>query len=267
MKKITLIPAFFILLALISFKDYSICNGANSSHKAIACNACHGGNIAGGVVVIGGGKDDVETNDDNSSTDFEVEVKLPNVDLESIQIASYIIDQKLNTPVIAINKTEIALNTRTITLFNALNLASLGSGKTGEDKSFTINYHFNEALTEAQTVVIQGVISNNDGTVNGDQTFYKEVVLQAKSNIQEETSEAPISSSIVQEKHYYNNNQLYIRVSNPQKVRVLDLQGKIVLDTKTNENKAIDVSNLSHGNYFVVIGTSGKEMQNFQFAK
>lgn len=271
MKKNTLIPAFLIVLTLFSYKDYTMCPGINSSNKAIACAACHGGSISNDVVVIGGGKDEVNENDtnenENDNTDFNFEVKIPNIELSLVQIATSSVDRRINAPVSTISLTNELLNTSSISLFNTINLSSIDSGKKESSKSFNVNFKFNNAITEPQTLIIQGVLSNNDGTVYGDKTFYKEVIIQPKNNLIEEDNLDAVNLSIAHENYFYNNDKLYISSLNNKQVRIVNIQGKVVLDTQVENYEKIDVSHLNKGNYFVIIGNTGKEMQSFQFAK
>lgn len=266
MKKLIFIPVLLIVFTLFSYKDYTACPGAKSSHKAIACSACHGSSVSNDVVVIGGGKDEEEINEEGEN-DFNFVVKLPNIDIDLIQIATNTTSRTAKLPKVDISLTRDLLSAGSLTLFNAVNLPENKTGKKSANKSFDVSFSFDEAITEAQTLIIQGVISNNDGTVNGDKTFYKEVVIQPKNNtIAPENVEA-VNLSIAQEAYYYNNNHIIISSLTNKQVRVIDLQGKVLIDKEVANYENIDVSNLTKGNYFVIVGSTGKDMQSFQFAK
>jgi hypothetical protein len=230
-----------------------------SGHKALACSACHGGSISSDVYIIDGKREEDVTS--SGEEGFVYEVKIPVGYGSIVQLFASNDEIAYDDPKVEIDYTDVLKDLRGSALFNAVNLF--------EGKSFNgftsvnVSYTFEEAIKETKTFILQGVISNNDGTVNGDHTFYKEIVIEHK-----ESSIQAANLSIASDKIYYNNNQVI--VSSPgktQQVQIIDLQGKVVYNTIVDGYGVIDVSTLNQGIYLVVSGNTKETLQTMKFLK
>ena len=50
-------------------------------------------------------------------------------------------------------------------------------------------------------------------------------------------------------------------------LRIVDLQGKIVLTQQVESVASLDISNLDKGCYIAVLGSTGKDMISYKFMK
>lgn len=253
MRKLIPISLVFALLGLLSMNDYDVCSGELSRNKA-ACSACHSGSVSGTVFILDGKVEEVGVGDMN---EFELIVRVPLLDFEVVQINAVLED---NFPGrVDVDMAATLVDLKEGSLFSISDLFQKKStGKETED--IKVRVTLEDELTESSTVVIQGVLGNGDGTVNGDQTFYQEIKLEPKK--------AKLSIAEDGIKYYPSQTTLeVVGINKTQNVRVIDLQGKIVLQTIAENSSTIDLSNLERGYYIAVVGNSGKEMSTYKFKR
>jgi len=256
MKKFTFAIVLMVSIGLLALKDNEVCPGL-LGHKSLACSACHGGSISGEVFIIDGKVDDeyVEV------WGNEYVIRIPSDRLGILQLFSSTKEQVYGASNVAVDVATSLWEVKGNTLFNPINLTKQKSSNGRSE--ITIRYVFDEPITKAKTMILQGVFSNNDGTAEGDQTFYKEITIQAKNEGIQGSN-----LSLAFDQAYYNGKQVII--SNPGKieaVQILDLQGKIVRSVVVEDYQNIDVSELQSGMYLVLIGNNRMEMQRFKFVK
>jgi hypothetical protein len=146
-----------------------------------------------------------------------------------------------------LDKQSVVKETSNSTLFN---LVSLQQKSLNDEDGFytTLHLDFEEPLTDARTITIQGVLSNSDGTPNGDYSFSKEVGLE------------PVQKSL---DAYFANNSFFVAERANELLRVVDLQGKVVYSGYIAENQArIDLAELGSGIYQAVVGDGSKGFQS-----
>lgn len=256
MKKFSFALSLFIVIGLLSLKDNEVCPGV-AGYKALACSACHGGSISDQVFIINGKLE----GDSTDGSSFEYVVRVPSGSLSVLQLYASMANEVYGAPRVSVDFTDALLEVKGSALFNAVNVLQKKAGKDANE--FTIRYAFDEPLTETKTMILQGVLSNSDGTVNGDQTFYKEIVIEPK-----EGDLQSANLTLARDQAYYNNNQII--VSNPgkiQSIQIIDLQGKLVQSALVEGYDNVDVSSLENGVYLVVLGNNKKELQSFKFVK
>jgi hypothetical protein len=256
MKKLTFAILLLVSIGLLALRDNEVCPGV-AGHKALACSACHGGSISGEVFIIDG-KVQEDNPEDNS---FEFIVRVPSGSLGLLQLFSSSADQVYGAPRVEVDLSTALLEVKGSTLYGAVNLSKDKS--VNNTKEFTIRYSFVEPLTMSTKMILQGVISNNDGTKEGDQTFYKEITIEPKKEDLQASN-----LSLVYDQAYYHNNQVVI--SNPgktQAIQIIDLEGKVVHSAIVEECENIDVSQLVQGMYLVLVGNHKNNLQTFKFVK
>jgi len=237
------------------------CSTYTSNSRHITCGSCHGGSINTDIVIIGGKEDEEigeeeNTNTGNGFTDpriIQLIVKVPGfITSTAVQINAY--DSKAN---------KFTLN-GVKPLFTDVQGAQLAltpirqfNGK--KENELTLFWEAPEVFDEPQTIEIQGVFANMDGTENGDYTFYKEVTIYPTSKvikIEREVSIFPtISSSTITVNGLIDNDE----------ISIFDMSGKLVLQkNKATNNSTLDVSSLPNGGYFATISNENFK-QNSRF--
>lgn len=238
MKKLTLFAVILSSMVIYAYSDYDMCAGT-IGHKALACSACHGGSFANDIIILDG-KADPE-----SDTRFDIAVRVPESILASLQLAVQLPEERgirLDS-----DKQSVVKETSNSTLFS---LVSLNQKSLNDAESFytTLHLEFDEPLTEVAYITIHGVLSNGDGTSQGDYTFSKEVVLEpAQKNLDA----------------YFSNNSFYVGQRANELLRVVDLQGRVVYKQYIADSEArIDLSELESGIYQAVVGDGSKGFQS-----
>ena len=256
MKKFTFAILLLVSICLLALKDHEVCPGV-AGHKALACSACHGGSISGDVFIIDG-KVENENTGENS---FEYIIRVPTEGLGLLQLFSASADRVYGAPRVDVDLATALLEVKGSTLYNAVNLSKYKSANNMSE--FTIRYSFEEPLTMTKKMILQGVISNNDGTAEGDQTFYKEIAIEPQ-----ETGLESLNHSLAYNQAYYYNNQVIISIpGNSQWVQIMDLQGKIVQLNFVENYEVVDVTPLVKGIYLVLVGKGTSSQQSFKFVK
>jgi hypothetical protein len=248
---------FFLIICatffLFSYKDYGACTGTNGQ-KALACSSCHGGSIVQGVFIDG--RDDEEN-------DYVVSVRIPNSDLAYLQISTEAITNTVK-PELDVNLATLIKDFKGSSLFSAINLTQKSVKISNGFIETDIYIHYNEAISEPQEFVIQGVLSNMDGTSSGDKTFYSKFTIQPKNKTSENISEPLLLESF--SKSYYFNNTIYIQEENSI-ISIYDLQGKLVHQELFLEKGSTSLTFLPSGMYFVKGSINGLIVENYAFTK
>ncbi|MFT4970773.1 MAG: hypothetical protein ACI9O4_002535, partial [Chitinophagales bacterium] len=152
------------------------------------------------------------------------------------------------------------------TIFNRVNFLEKTSIENGvQGVSTEVKFTFDEPITKPTVVVIQGVLSNQDGTVNGDRSFYKEVVLQPA-----EKKESLSAESIANQKldAYYYEQNLFLDAEEANVLRVINMEGKVVADFNVHAaSNQLDLSALNKGVYYAVLGFNSRNLQSMTFIK
>lgn len=253
MRKLIPISAVFGLLALLSMSDYDMCSGASTAKAA--CSACHLGSITGEVFILDGKVENeaVRLNEN----EYETTVRIPLGDFSVLQMNT--IAEESFTGRVDVDLAATLIDLKNNSLFAISDLFQRKSnGKETED--IKIRFTLDEKLSESKTVVLQGVLGNGDGTVEGDLAFYKEITLEPKAS----------NLTIVQDGINYHPSHTVLEVvsiDKVQDVRVFDLQGKVVLQSVVESSASIDLTDLDQGYYIAVVGNSGKEMTTYKFKK
>lgn len=239
MKKFMILVVILSSVVFYAYRDYDMCAGTEG-HKALACSACHGGSFANDVIILDG-----KTDPEDEAT-YEVGIRIPDSDLASLQLAVNISQESSGR--VEVDMLSAIKEARNNSLFS---LISLNQKSARDDQGFytTVHVKFEEALTSPQYITIQGVLSNNDGTPFGDQSFSKEVKLEP-----------------VQKQHldaYFANNSFFVQERANELLRVVDLQGRVVYSDFISDSKAsIDLSSLEQGIYQAVVGDGSKGFQS-----
>lgn len=240
MKKFVLFSFLFITIFLFSYKDYGGCSGSSSGHKALTCGACHGGIVSDDIYILDG-KTDVEFAP--AQTVFTIPVQLPAFENPFLQIETHSAD-KVNTYFNILNKKPIRIAQES-TLFETSKLTHKNT------QTLYLEVAVDNHQKLPTNIILQGVVSDGDGTMNGDQSFYKEI------DLNDFVDQAANKKSI-----YYYNNQLHFKKDKLQSIAIIDISGKVLIKQQTNQT--IDVSELPQGKYFVTI--NGKRSE-FSFVK
>lgn len=256
MKKLLIFPLFLFAFALFSAGDYEACVGLEG-RKSLACSACHANSISGDVFIVDGKdeeEEDVEPDTDENTYNYTFVIP--------VRSSSYLQVSASNEGSSRIRKVEMPLtnvfaqNDREFS-FNRLSIGQLKS----IDKDifqFEMSYTFEEAITEPTIVMVQGVLSNNDGTSAGDYSFSKEILVQPK---------AKLLAASLEFNSYFNKGVLYVQQEAADQVRVLNLQGQVVYNSVVPAIEAIDLSGLENGVYFAIVGSKAANLQNIKFVK
>ena len=95
-------------------------------------------------------------------------------------------------------------------------------------------------------IEIQGVLTNADGTTEGDNSFYKKIFIQGNKAINKKQEELLLFPTIA-------NSQITLKNLNENAtITILNIKGEIVYQNlSTNKNQTISVTDLANGNYFV----------------
>ena len=193
----------------------------HSFQKNFTCSSCHTSIIDG--IIIG-------KNDDSLFIDIELIIP-SNVEYEAVQIN---IDGK--TPTIA--GIMPYLENEIGTVYN-LDLSSTKGNK--KENKINIKY----PISENKEVIIQGVLTNIDGTTKGDYSFYKKISLEENSLSFDNVSIYPTIA----------NSKITIKDAKLNSLfSIFDISGKVVYqNTILDNSNTIDVSNFNTGYYFISI--------------
>lgn len=256
MRKLIPISAVFAFLGLLSMNDYNVCSGELSTNKA-ACSACHLSSVSGTVFIIDGKVEDDGGRMNENDYEYEATIRIPLTDFAVFQVNTLVEENFPGRVDVDLAATLVDL--KESSLFSLSDLFQRKStGKETED--IKIRFTLDEKLTESKTVIIQGVLGNGDGTLKGDQAFYQEITLEPRAT----------NLSIIEDgvKYYPSHMALdVVGINKVQNVRIIDLQGKVVLQTLVENNALIDVAKLESGYYIAVVGNSGKEIMTYKFKK
>ena len=258
MRKFLPFAAICALLSLIAMNDYGVCSGA-SSMKA-ACSACHQGSISGDVFITDGKAegDSVIIGD----VQYNVVLRLPVGDYASVQLNT-VTDIEIPMEVELDMATEIQV-LRNNSLYS---LASIRQKSNGDNEFENIHLKFtlDEPLTERQQIIVQGVLADGDGTVEGDIAFYKELSLEPTKNDITASNLTIISDGI----SYYPHHDVLeaVCIDKTTQLRIVDMQGKVVVQQFVENYAAVDLSLLEKGYYIAVLGSTGKDMTTYKFIR
>lgn len=258
MKKVFFFLSICSLFVLFSYKDYGVC-AVNSGQKALVCGSCHGGSsVSNGVFIIDGKEDDEE-----ETNDYVVSVRIPSSDLSYIQFSTEAISNTVK-PTIDINFASLIRDFKGSSLFTPINLSQKSLQSQNGFIETEIHVNFNEAITEPQDFILQGVLSNRDGSPKGDKSFYTTFTIQPKSKKEESTISKVRNDSY--SKSYFNANTLHIQQDNSL-MQVFDLQGKLVHKQFMIDKGIIPVDFLPNGTYWINSSVNGKVFESYAFVK
>lgn len=248
MKKFILLSLVLGSLFLFSYNDYGNCAGT-TEHKALTCGACHGGSISNEVFIIDGKTEEIEENV------YEYVVKIPASTLSSLQLSTRVLGLVSINPTVQVDLASEMAVEKGQTLFSLVNLNEKTTKVNGKDELYTrFRFAFNEALSEPTTVAIEGVLSNQDGTVNGDQSFYKELVLEPAKLVDSKLDA------------YYFDHRLVLGNLYSDLLRIIDLQGKVVYSEYIEEStRQVNLKDLNEGIHYAIMGTHNKEQESLSF--
>lgn len=254
MKRLLSLLVLAALLSAYTFNGGYSCptksnNGSTSGNRNLTCGSCHPGaaidpKITEGRIV----QDKV----------VEFEIVFP-ANLEGNSLELFVNDNKGNN-----FSSSGATSEPTIIdgvgaqLFYELAL-SKSSGKKEDIQPVTFLWNAPATFNEVREIEIQGVISNLDGTEEGDYTFYKTIYVEPSIfNFEEEIKMYPtLASSVLHVEGFAEETNV---------LKVVNILGKTVYQSSVLQNAklSIDVTNLDNGNYFLMIG-EGKDLESFRF--
>lgn len=254
MKKITLITLIFSSIFLFSYRDYGSCNGVTEL-KALTCGSCHGGSISEDIFIMEG------KNDDDSRSTFVYELAIPVKEAQALQLGTRLVGTTNQNPKIEGEFSSSKLVSKGRTIFNLVSLFQKNANIKNGNLNTSLSITFDEPITEQQTIAIQGVLSNEDGTVDGDRSFYQEVVINPveKTNISEAVSVKEVGA-------YYTQQKLMLKDVKQDVLRIVDLQGRVVkTETLDKSKSSVDLSSLNQGLYRAVFGSKASDIEQVAF--
>lgn len=241
MKKFVLSAVLISALFFFAFRDYDICSGTEG-YKSLACSACHGGSFASDVFILDG------KTDPNNEAVYSFDIRIPDSDLASLQLA---VNTSQQSGVrVEVDMVSAIREARDNALFSLISLSQKSAN--GTDGFFTtVHLYFDEAPQVRQSVALQGVLSNNDGTPYGDQAFSKELIVEPKAKKLDA---------------YVAEQTLYVNEQSAELLRIVDMQGRIVYEQNLSDRKStIDLSHLNQGVYQAIIGNGSQGFQSMAF--
>lgn len=248
-----------ILLFSFNKSTDSDCGTYASNSRYITCGSCHGGSINTDIVIIGKDDEDIIEEDNNNPNIGVIDPRLIRL---VVKIPNFITSTALQINAYGNNTSKFSLN-GIKPLFTdkqgaQLALMPIGNFNGKKGNEITIYWEAPEVFNEPQTIEIQGVFANMDGTEGGDYSFYNEVTLYPKK-VKEIDREVSIYPTIA------SSTLNIVGLNENDEVRIFDMAGKLILQRDKQENNlAIDVSNLSNGGYFATI-SDGKHTQSAKF--
>lgn len=256
MKNLFFLLAFITFFGLSSSKDYSVCDGT-MSQKSIVCSACHGGAISADIFIIDGKLEEESSNDVDTSDNYVLEIIVPIEEGQSIQLFSSGLDRTNRLNDLQGNEIGALQIKESTVLYNLLALNNFRQrGQNFAKLEFSL-VTSNLASEEHSSFVLQGVISNNDGTANGDQSFYQEITL-AKKNPKTE---------LVATRMFYVNSMLNVESEKDLMVSVFNLSGQEMYRSEEYAVNKLDLSFLPDGLYIAVAQTPNSAQKILKFIK
>lgn len=232
MKKITLLLILIPILVITSlnFTNDNYSDKYHNYERNFTCSSCHSEQI--GILI---GKDE-------DSLYINIDVVIPNtVVYNFVQL-----NIKGEAPTTLVGYNPVFEN-EIETLYNL----EIGNSKQNKKEQTIKLKYLKSALTENKEIEIQGVVTNADGTSNGEYSFYKKINLE-ESKIDEKVKEISIYPTIA-------SSQITITNSEEKTISIINLNGKVVFkNTILNEKEIIDVSNYKNGYYFILIASKGQ---------
>lgn len=237
--------------------DYSVCSGS-TGQKSIVCSACHGGAITADIFIIDGKLEDESSEEETTEETYVIEITLPVEEGQSVQLFSSGLDEtsRLNGPQ-GNELGELQIKESSV-LYNVL---ALNNFRVRGQNFARLNVELFTSNIENQgegSFILQGVISNNDGTPNGDQSFYQEIALPKKQLNTKLKSET---------KMYFANNALNIDAQNNLLLSIFNLNGQEVFQLDNTSSGKVDLSFLPNGMYIAMAQGAMSEQVNFKFVK
>lgn len=266
MKKILFTLILLSALVLFSFKDYGVCSGT-SGQKALTCGSCHGGSISDDVFIIDGKTENEESNGVPTSTFSGGIIVRGIVGFQNLQVMVRQISKKPVGGLLLVDRKIPLVSNAGVELSSPLVLVQKKS--TNAATTIPIEIRFDENLTEPQNYFVEIVLSNADGTANGDKVLAQEIVVYPAAKNEEETPSISATNCMADEESFYANNTIISLVYDeaPIDLLVYNLMGQQVVHHTFQNSSSIDVSNLPTGKYFVKQIQNGKEIVNYSFAK
>ncbi|MCB9256408.1 MAG: T9SS type A sorting domain-containing protein [Chitinophagales bacterium] len=259
MKNLLLLVAFIVVFTLSSSSDYSVCSGSMSA-KSIVCSACHGGAISADIFIVDGKLEDASSEESSGSEeeDIRIQITLPVEEGQSVQLFS----AGLNSTSRLVNgETGEVLGDLQIkessVLYNVLALNRFRLGSQNYAK-LDLALQTSSLETGEESFVLQGVISNNDGTPQGDQSFYKEISLVKKELLSDWEEGLSL---------YYAKDALNIESKGEVSLSIFSLSGQEFYSTKQVEMAELDLSFLPSGMYIALAQGSSDQRKILKFIK
>lgn len=240
MKKLILstiaLPIFIILF--MNFIGDETDQNHNYDARSFTCTSCHA-SIIDGIIISG--------KLDPDGIMSQVDITLPNTDLNSVVIN---IGSEENENVnINTGAPEFVLADK----FGVLLSFDANNGKGKKENNISIQHKITAFEKENGFIELQGVLSNLDGALTSDFAFYKKIAIADMS----ETKALKLFPSIA------SNFVSIENTSAAESLQIFDIQGKIILNTFTEEGKTnIDLSTFQNGNYFAIVGNGKDKFQS-----
>ena len=242
MKKLVL---YIVLLPIFLISTMNFFGGESDTNhhheaRAFTCSACHA-TIIDGIII--GGKLDPD------GIMSQVDLTIPDTDMTSVvvNIGSEGDDADNNST--NLNTPEFVLADQYGELLSFV--STRGKGK--KENTISIQHRITDQERANGFIEVQGVLSNLDGETTQDYSFYKKIALSTIIEQKELKLYPSIASTIVSIEN----------TSASKSLKVFDVQGKMVLNTTTQENKTeIDLTKLQNGNYFAIIGQGSDVFQS-----
>lgn len=252
MKKLIVFSVLASGILMFSFRQNTdnLCSTTSSGSKSITCGSCHGGSINNDIIIVNGQEEeDVIPVSDNPRL-IRLIVKMPDyVNSSAVQLSAS--DQKENQFTFSGIKPLIKDSHAAV---SALIFTGKDNGK--KENSVEIFWEAPEKFDSPQTIEVQGVLANLDGTDAGDYSFFKEVVVYPKVSLAE--AKLSIYPSIARDFLHVDGLQ------DDSRLVICDISGKQVKVCDKTIGSQVDISELNNGSYFAVL-ESGKLVQTAKF--
>jgi len=226
------ILTLLIILPILIFVLQSFSSKGNDydfhvNQRDLICSSCHS-------VLI----DDIIVGKTYDSLFLNIEVTIPNSNIYSAVELDIIDNEK---PLI-INEgfTPLFQNE-----FNTIYNLPLNNDRKGKKENTILIKYPLESISDNKELKIQGVITNGDGTIDGDYSFFKTISLE--DNINKAVQKINVFPTVAR-------NEINIDNAENSVISIYALNGKLVYKNNIINNKDIvDVSNFENGFYFMRI--------------